>query len=177
MNEYSEKEKKSNKAGTFRPLAHHIGAQLEPVIRKKSGFDVKLLDNWSQIIGAQLGRFCTPVKVKKSRSVTDGKEKTAILLIECDGFSSIKIQHQADEIIEKINQFLGFHAIDKIKIVQKPRHRIAGMNVPTRALSQHELAWIEEQTNLIEDSDLRTSMQQLGKNIIQTAPYALKKST
>jgi len=177
MNDYSDKEKNLNKTGTFRPLVNHIGLQLEPVIRKKSGFDVKLLENWPQIVGAQLASLCTPVKVRKTRSSADAQAKAATLMIECDGFASLKIQHQADEIIEKINHFLGFHAIDKIKIVQKSRRHATAIDSPTRALSQHEMAWIEQQTNLIEDEALRASMKQLGENIIEAMPHALKNPT
>jgi len=168
MVNYSENKQnaKGSKTNIFRPLATHIAPRLGSILRKKGGFGADLVENWPQIVGETMGKICLPFKIK-----------SATLFIACEGFACLKIQHQADEIIKKINLFLGIQAIDKIKIVQKSLHIPSDYNIPIRALNQDEASWLEEQTELIEDSTLRTAMIQLGKNIIITAPCALKNPT
>jgi len=195
----------------FQPLKRHIGARIEPILRKKSGFDVALLENWPQIVGDEMAQICTAFKInwprhkvgetkntlehfpKRGNRFLDkkcGKNKEleqmsdsikshsalATLSIACEGLVALKIQHQADEIIEKINLFFGFQAIGKIKIIQKSLSHRPDMPPAYRALSRQERAWLEEQVCVFEDDILRASMVRFGENILATIDPRLKKS-
>jgi len=168
VHDYSANEQKLNKAGAFQPLTHHIAPHLDLILRKKGGFDATLLENWSQIVGEKMGSICMPFKIRRFPSSGEG---AATLIVACEGFASVKVQHQCDEIIEKINQFLGFHAVDKIKIMQKSLNHALSEGVQTQPLSPSQTAWLEAQGLMIVDEALRASMIRLGKNIMETKKY------
>jgi len=174
--DYNDKSQNLKQDVTLRPLSSHVAARLEPIMRKKGGFDLTLLENWPQIVGEQMAQICIPFKINWPRSAAERQTKPATLSIACEGMASLKIQHQADEIIEKINLFFGFHAIGKIKIVQKPSSHMPAMSPLARPLNPDETAWLEKQTRFIADDVLRCSMVRLGENIISTTPLRLKKS-
>ena len=52
----------------------------------------------------------------------DDPFQPATLIIACEGFAALHVQHETGEIIGRINSFLGFNAVGRIKIVQKPVH-------------------------------------------------------
>jgi len=174
----NKQDSKRIRSGIFQSLSSQIASQIGIVLRKKGGFDVDLLEKWPQIVGEEIGKSCLPFKIKRSRASATGEDfqaKSVTLFVACEGFSCLKIQHQADEIIEKINLFLGSQVIDKIKIVQKSLHFSHPYRAPTRPLSQAERQFLEEQTDFIDDAALRASVIRLGQNIMATTS-CLKKS-
>ena len=50
----------------------------------------------------------------------DDPFEPATLVIACEGFAALHVQHETGEIIGRVNAFLGFNAIGRIRIVQKP---------------------------------------------------------
>jgi len=126
-----------------------------------------LLDNWPQIMGSKLAEICTPFKITWPRS-SAGEKKPATLSIACEGMVSLKIQHQVDEILEKINLFFGFHAIGQIKIIQKSLSHRPDIVPPMRVLSQAEQTWLKQQSCVFEDEALRHAITRLGENIMAT---------
>jgi len=170
MVHYSDNGKNSKriKADIFQPLAYHIAPPMVLILQKKGGFDVDLLACWPQIVGETLAQLCVPFKLKRARGRDDLQATPVTLLIACEGFACLKIQHQADEIIQKINLFLGSQLINRIKIVQKSLHLHQHYPPPKRPLSQSEMCFLEKQAAFIEDDALRTSMIRLGKNIMVT---------
>jgi len=175
---YSDNEQNLKKAKNFQPLSAHISPRLTPILRKKGGFDADLLQNWPEIVGKYLSKICLPVKMKISRASSqsgNGKMmggKSATLFIACEGLACLKVQHQADEILRKINAFFGerHFPIEHIKIVQKSLYNPMESVVPLRALRPGEIKWLEEQTSLIEDSQLRNSLSRFGENILARLP-------
>jgi len=166
IDDYNENEKKLNKEPEFRPLGHHIVPHLEAVLRKKGRLDVQLLENWPQIVGENLSTTCVPFKIKRQRGRVG--EMVVTLFVACEGFAAVKIQHQADRIIKEINQLLSGEGIDKLKIVQKTIHDKINQPPYSQPLTQRQQAWLEEQSHLIDDEDLRDAVMRLGKNLMET---------
>ncbi|MBP0575597.1 DUF721 domain-containing protein, partial [Mycobacterium tuberculosis] len=44
----------------------------------------------------------------------------AVLTIACEGARALLLQHEAPRLIERINAFLGYGAVGRLRIVQKP---------------------------------------------------------
>jgi hypothetical protein len=91
----------------------------------------------------------------------------AALVIACEGAAALHLQHETGEVISRVNAFLGFNAIGRIRIVQKP----LTMNEPPprprpRALTEGEKAKLASTVGQIEDDGLRVSLERLGATII-----------
>ena len=68
---------------------------------------------WTEIVGVNLARRTEPTKLVKPRA-GDG----ASLEIRVDGPSATLIQHQAADILARVNLFLGAGAVTRLRIVQ-----------------------------------------------------------
>ncbi|TGW06736.1 DUF721 domain-containing protein, partial [Mesorhizobium sp. M2D.F.Ca.ET.145.01.1.1] len=79
------------------------------------------------------------------------------------------LQHETGEIINRVNAFLGFIAIGRIRIVQKPVTSGKARPKPAlRPLSAAEKAKLADTVGLIEDDGLRASLERLGATILGT---------
>lgn len=74
-----------------------------------------LAARWREIVGETLARRTEPSKLTKPRS---GGAST--LEIKVDGPSAALIQHQSEEILSRVNLFLGAGSVEKLRIVQGP---------------------------------------------------------
>ena len=74
-----------------------------------------LAARWREIVGADVARRTEPVKLVKGRNGGPSS-----LEIRVAGPSAALIQHQAHEILARVNLFLGAHAVQKLRIVQGP---------------------------------------------------------
>jgi hypothetical protein len=82
-------------------------------ILKKDGFVYfEIIKNWKNIIGEKMFKDVAPFKIKKINNEN-------ILLINVNKNIMIEIEYSRDQIIEKINSYLGFNAINKIQIISK----------------------------------------------------------
>ncbi|RCS23353.1 DUF721 domain-containing protein [Phyllobacterium salinisoli] len=160
-------EKKEGYRG-FRPLADMASGVLDPVLRKRAGINLALLQSWEDIIGSALGAQSRPLKILwPRRAHEDDPFQPATLVIACEGFAAIRIQHETGEIISRVNAFLGFAAIGRIKIEQKPVPKPA----PPRRMQQAVVdaaseKHIEAVTAEIEDDGLRAALARLGRSVI-----------
>ena len=79
-------------------------------ILKKDGFVYfEIIKNWKNIVGEKMFKDVSPLKIKKINNEN-------ILLINVNKSLMIEIEYSRDQIIEKINGYLGFNAIHKIQI-------------------------------------------------------------
>src|ERR1700744_4500077 len=74
-----------------------------------------LTARWREIVGAEVARSTEPVKLVKGRNGAPSS-----LEIRVAGPSAALIQHQAHEILARVNLFLGADAVQKLRIVQGP---------------------------------------------------------
>lgn len=143
---------------------------LDPVLRRRAGISIGLVQSWGEIVGPRLAKSSRPEKIRWPRRMADDDPfEPAVLVIACEGVAALHIQHETGEIIGRVNAFLGFSAIGRIRIVQKPVARLSGDPKPVpRALSPEEKARLAETVGKIEDDDLRASLERLGATIVGT---------
>ncbi|MBO6719028.1 MAG: DUF721 domain-containing protein [Rhizobiaceae bacterium] len=149
------------------PVGDVASGILDPVLRRRAGISVGLVQNWDEIAGPQLAGVTRPEKVVwPRRGSEDEPFEPATLVVSCSGASALHLQHQSAEVIGRVNAYLGFAAIGRLRIVQKPVGDPKPKPVPPRSLSQDETRRIAGTTAGIEDEDLRTALQLLGRNVV-----------
>lgn len=152
-----------------RPLSEVVSGVLEPILAKRAGMTMELTNAWPDIIGGTLGKHSRPEKIVWPRRISDDDPfKAATLNVACDGAHAIFLQHEMDAILERINTFLGFAAIARIKIFQKP---VADLSKDVPQMIQPELNNSEKQRlsdilGDIEDDELRAKLAKLGQGIL-----------
>jgi hypothetical protein len=141
---------------------------LDPILRKRAGISIGLVQSWEEIAGPRLASHTRPEKIVWPRRMQeDDPFQPATLIIACEGFAALRVQHETGEIIGRINSFLGFNAIGRIKIVQKPVQSAGPRQKPRlRALSPDEEGHIAGVVGGVEDEGLRASLERLGRTIL-----------
>jgi hypothetical protein len=149
------------------PVSDLAAAVLDPVLRKRAGLSIGLIQSWEEIVGPRIAAKSRPEKLQWPRRIHDGEPfRSAVLIVACEGIAALHLQHETSEVIGRINAFLGFEAVDRIRIVQKPVTPFAKPPRPApRALTAAEKAVIAAQVEPIEDEGLRAALERLGASV------------
>jgi hypothetical protein len=157
--------------GNAVPVSDLASAILDPVLRKRAGISIGLVQSWEEIAGPRLAARSRPEKIQWPRRMhEDDPFEPAVLIVACEGTAALYLQHETTEVIARVNAFLGFAAIGRIRIVQKQVTGAAEKPRPSlRALSEAEKLRLGATVGKIEDEGLRASLERLGSTILGTA--------
>lgn len=141
---------------------------LDPVMRRRAGVSIGLVQSWDEIVGPRLAGRTRPEKIQWPRRMSDDDPfEPATLVIACEGAAALHLQHETSEVVGRVNSFLGFPAIGRIRIVQKPVSRAEAPARPRpRALTLPEKARLADAVGGIEDQGLREALERLGASIL-----------
>jgi len=161
-------ENRSRRRRNALPMAELATKVLAPVVARRAAMTVDLVTAWPDIAGSQHAAYTMPEKINWPRKANeDDPFSPGTLLVRCDGARAVLIQHETSQLIERVNLFFGFHAIEKIKLVQKPVSRL-------KQKSEHKLPQpdVESRKKLdaildrIADPQLRASLEKLGLGVM-----------
>ena len=96
----------------LRPLQSLLPENAKKILKKDGFVYFEIIKNWKNIVGEKMFKDTSPLKIKK---INDEN----ILSINVNKNIMIEIEYSRDQIIEKINSYLGFNAINKIQIISK----------------------------------------------------------
>lgn len=149
------------------PVSDLAGEILDPVLRRRAGISIALIQSWEEIAGERLAARSRPEKIAWPRRMNeDDPFAPATLVIACEGSAALHLQHETGEIIARVNAFLGFSAIGRVKLVQKPvRSEAAAPKPRLRALSGAEEARLSQVVGAVEDAGLRAALERLGRSV------------
>jgi hypothetical protein len=152
-----------------------VGSFVPGLTRKafeKYGFSAAtLITDWAAIAGRELAAYTIPERLKWPRPVERSDEDAAeaakgrpgaTLVLRVDGGRSLDVQHNARQIVERINAYFGYAAVAELRIVQAPigledRYARPAPRVSARPLTQ-EVAHVA-------DPGLRDALARLGAEI------------
>ena len=146
------------------------GRSLAPVLK---ALDAKfgqgpgaLQARWREIVGPEIARRTEPVKLTKGRAGAPSS-----LEIRVAGPSAAIIQHQAHEILARVNLFLGAEAVQKLRVVQgplrlkpEPQRPAARRAQPLDAAEEAKLA---EGLKAAPDGPLKQALLSLGRGVLR----------
>lgn len=151
----------------FRPLAETAGGIIDPVLRKRAGVTVDLLQSWDEIVRGDLAGMSRPLRIIwPRRAHEDDPFMPGTLVIACEGFAAMRIQHEAGELCDRVNAFFGFAAVARIRIEQKPvttHVRPRRRNPEVGPAAEEKLRSV---TREIDDDGLREALQRLGRSVM-----------
>ena len=85
---------------------------LKKTIVDKANVYSKIINNWKGIVGNELFDACLPISFN---SIKNSNIKR--LNIEVKRGREVDVEYARDTIIEKINKFLGYKFVNKIKLI------------------------------------------------------------
>jgi hypothetical protein len=95
------------------------GKALTPLIKKlddQFGRGAGALEpRWREIVGDRLARVTRPQKLTRGKGGQPG-----VLELRVAGAAALLVQHQSEEILSRVNLFLGAGSVDRLRIAQGP---------------------------------------------------------
>jgi hypothetical protein len=150
------------------PVGDIAGTVLDPVLRRRAGMSVGLIQSWEEIAGPRLAAHTRPERIAWPRRLQeDDPFQPATLVIACEGFAALHVQHETGEIIGRVYAFLGFNAIGRIRIVQKPVRKADERAKPRlKPVTPTEAAKIAKVVGGVDDEGLRAAFERLGRTVL-----------
>ena len=144
-----------------------LGVALAKVTKtayRRRGFAMgDVLTNWGAIVGDTLATQSCP------ESLTFPPEKTngGTLRIRVSGPLALELQHLSPLVIERINGYYGFRAVERLSFIQGVIPRPEKKRRPmARPLTAEEEQTLNALVPDLEDGDLRQSLLALGRSVL-----------
>lgn len=148
----------------LRPLAELVEGALGDALAKRgfAGSDIVL--NWNEIVGEALGKRSEPVKVQwpPRRPGQEQPVEQAVLHVRVESAFALEVQHRAPVIIERINGYLGWACIGRLRLEQGPVGRGRRPRTTVQPPTPEALAKADEASAGIEDDALKRAVARLG---------------
>jgi hypothetical protein len=157
----------SLKSSNLRPLADVLRKTLAGAFAKQGFASVELVTRWPEIVGAEIAAHSQPEKIQWPRTpqARDAPEP-GTLMLRVEGPAALEVQHLSDVILQRVNQFFGWQAVDGVRLRQAPLSRRAPprrLPAPDPAAMTRIAASLPE----IRDEKLRQALARLGAAIKQ----------
>jgi hypothetical protein len=103
-----------------RPLADLATGLLAQSFRKQGFASSELIVRWETIVGSEVALHAEPLKIQWPRGSEGENPEPGTLVLRVEGPAAIEIQHMSQVILERVNRYFGWAAIDRIAIRQAP---------------------------------------------------------
>lgn len=133
--------------------------------RKQGFIEASILTKWPLIVGELLSTHCLPERMYFPR----GKKTGATLTIRAEGAFALELQHLEPMILERINVFFGYRAVEKLRITHGPlpqaqtRPKVLTRDKPMGKEAERQLAKLVKD---ISDPKLKDAVANLGRSIL-----------
>jgi hypothetical protein len=147
------------------PMGRALNRTLRELDAKFGQGPGALIARWREVVGADIARRTEPVKLTKGRNGGPSS-----LEIRVAGPSAAIVQHQAPEILARVNLFLGAEAVQKLRIVQGPLQHKAEPRSPPRRLPPLDAAQearLAEDLAAAPDGKLKAALLALGRGVLR----------
>jgi hypothetical protein len=158
--------KHSNKRSHPRPLADLVAMCVADVFARQGFTSCEIVTHWDDIVGAEVAAMAEPVRMQWIRSRDPDESPPATLVLRVEGPAALEIQHMSGVIVERVNRYLGWQAVDKLSLRQAPLTR-RGRPARPRIDAATAAAMAAQMTGIADDG-LRTALGRLAAAIKQT---------
>lgn len=156
------------------PVAELMSRVVDPLFARRGFASSELVAAWGEIAGPAFAHCTTvekilwqqPTKVAHATNAVD--DGVGTLVVRVDGPTAIYLQHEEGQIIQRVNQFFGFVAIDRLKIVQGPILRTEkprGPELPD--LNAHQDAKLRRYIDGFDDDALQEAVINMGRGVLR----------
>jgi hypothetical protein len=157
----------------LRPLSESVSAITRQSFAKKFVALSRILEYWTDIVGADYASITQPQKLSYRKPKTKDEKPHAILHIMADPSDAASLHYQSDLILERLNQIFGDKWITKIKFEPMTESSVSGFAgdtyvkktpIPLTPEAENQLNSI---LNDISDPELRLRLEKLGQGVLR----------
>jgi hypothetical protein len=150
------------------PLSALVGRVINPVARKRGFAAADLIAAWADVVGSELAGCTRPQKIVWPHGEANA-DLPGVLTLKVEGPRAIMVQHQVDQIVERVNAFFGYAAVGSVRIVQAPLGAAVRPHAPPAdvPLPPEDEARLAEAIHAVEDQPLREALDRLGRGVLK----------
>jgi hypothetical protein len=155
---------KSDRQASYglRSLADTISTIAQPLLGRRGFAGNRVIAEWPAIVGQHLAARSLPERiVYPPRQRAGGTLHVRV----GSGASAIEFQHHEPLIVERINTYIGYGAVARLRLVHRPLPAPPPTRPSPRPLDPAETASIEATVAGIEDPRLKQILVDLGKQV------------
>ena len=154
--------KGKKRTGSMRPATVSVTSVGRTIFRKRGLAQGRIVADWPEIVGRSLADCSIPEKLSTPR----GANENGTLRIRVDGPMAVELQHLTPQIIERINGYFGYRAVERLTIVRGPLPVTPRRRRPKPVtIDDASQADIDARIAGVEDDDLRAALASLGRTI------------
>ena len=149
---------KERKQSYFKKVGKSLPKIIDKNIKERNFVEITLIKQWKEIMGQDIAKYCWPIKIVFS----DIKNLNGIIFLKTKRGRSMEIEFKNDEIIEKLNKYFGYKAINKISLVQdfNIKDSYKKKIIKKKIKNNHSKV-----INKIKKSELKIALQNLSKTL------------
>ena len=135
---------------------------MDRAIRSKGFVQTEVVTRWRDIVGHELSMVTLPVSLRFARGTrTDGT-----LEVRCESAFAPLLQHRHGHVIDLVNQYFGYGAVSKLRVVQGPLpHQRRAQAHAQRPVTDEDRRQLNELLSAGHDGDLKSALMKLGEQV------------
>jgi hypothetical protein len=152
-----------------------IGAQVprmtREALKRRGPAYATLIAEWANIVGPEFASSCLPEKLSAPPPPPKGVDlprAAGVLTLRVGAGAAMELQHLAPQLIDRINSFVGYRAVERLRFVQGP---LPGQGKPPAPppppLTKEETARLDSLVESVPDESLRQSLRRLGDGMLR----------
>ena len=145
--------KKNRTFSSLKPISSLLPQNIKKLIKNRPHSDLQnLKSSWTKIVGANLSKKSELIKIQKFNNENS-------IFLKVDKENLIEVDYSRDEIIEKINSFLGYKFAFKALINVRENYKDPQVSKKELNLNKN----LKNIVETIEDEELKSKLLKLGK--------------
>ncbi len=155
----------------LKAIASQVPRMTREALKRRGTAFATLVAEWPNIVGADIASSCLPEKLSAPppppRGV-DAPRAAGTLSLRVGAGMAMELQHLAPQLIERINAFVGYRAVERLRFVQGPLPGAAEPPAPPPPpLTPEARARLDSLVESVADPDLRQSLRRLGGDMLR----------
>jgi hypothetical protein len=153
---------RGERQGRMRPIAAELPSLIGKPFGRRGFGEGSLIADWPAIVGGEIARHAIPLKLSFPR----GARRDGSLTLRVRSAFAVELQHLTPQLLERINGYLGYGAVARLKFEQGglPRPRPPAISLPI-ALDSAAAGELARDLSRIEDPQLRQALEGLGRAV------------
>ena len=140
----------------LRSFKNTLPKDVKKIISKKGHIYSETLDNWRSIVGEELFKVCYPKSFKNSNRISP-----SYLSIMVKRGHEVDIEYSKKRILNKLNSYLGYNAVEKLKFVSFEGNDGVSKQKTTNNATNNKF---KDDISKIKNEKIKRSLQELSKH-------------
>jgi len=153
----------------LKAIAAQIPKLTKEALKRRGPAFATIVAEWAEIVGPALAGSCLPEKLATPPRPPKGvaaPPQAGTLTIRVAGGAALELQHLAPLLVERINRFAGFKAVERLRFVQGPMPRTPPLPpLPAPPLAPAEQRRLEVAVESVATPELQAALLRLGEGL------------